>query len=180
MLSLWPTPTWSGPFFTSRYDDDIQSAVKRYWPDFPAWKAWKAQLYQESKLDPSAVSGVGAAGLAQFMPGTWAEISRQIGMGQASAHDAAAAIPAGAFYMAKLREQWRSQRPIGDRQQLAQASYNAGTGSLIKAQKRCGDAALYEDIAACLPAVTGAEFAKQTTTYVERIAQWWRQMEVTP
>lgn len=175
---LTPRPAWSRQSFTDRYDEQIQSAVKRYWPDRPFWKEWKAQLYQESRLDPSVCSSVGACGLAQFMPKSWADISRQIGEGDASPHDAKAAIPAGAYYMAKLRQQWKSERPAQDRQELAQASYNAGAGSLIKAQQRCGNPALYAEIVACLPEVTGQEFSKQTTTYVQRIAEWWRQMEL--
>lgn len=134
-------------------------------------------MFQESKLDPSVCSSVGACGLAQFMPKSWEDISRQIGMGTASPHDAKAAIPAGAYYMAKLRQQWRSPRPTQDRQQLAQASYNAGTGSLIKAQAECGGPSLYADIVACLPAITGPAFSKQTISYVERIAMWWHMME---
>lgn len=171
------SPAWSAQSFTDRYDEDIRSAVKRYWPDRPFWREWKAQLYQESKLDPNAVSPVGARGLAQFMPATWDDITRQIGIAGADHRDARSAITAGAYYMAKLRQAWRSPRPEDDRQWLAQASYNAGTGSLIKAQQRCGGAPGYAEIVACLPAVTGAQFSHETTTYVERIAQWWRIME---
>ena len=52
--------------FPSRYDSMIQSAVKKFWPDYPDHLNWKAQLYQESKLDPDATSPGGAQGLAQF------------------------------------------------------------------------------------------------------------------
>jgi len=173
-----PSPAWSGPFFTDRYDAEIASAVKHWWPDRPLWKEWKAQLYQESKLDPDAVSPVGARGLAQFMPATWDDITRQVGLGGADRRDARAAIEAGAYYMAQLRHAWRSPRPEQDRQELAQASYNAGTGSLIRAQARCGNPALYAEIVACLPQVTGPQFSKETTTYVARIAEWWREMEL--
>lgn len=179
-MACWLTPSeaWSGQSFTDRYDEPIRESVKRYWPDRPAWREWKGQLWQESRLDPNAVSPVGARGLAQFMPATWDDITRQIGLGSADRRDAKAAITAGAYYMARLRQAWKSPRPDDDRQQLAQASYNAGTGSLIRAQQRCGNPALYAEIVVCLPQVTGAEHARETTTYVQRIAEWWRQMEV--
>ncbi len=170
------TPAQAGPVFPDRYDNRIQSAVKAYWPDYPAWTDWKAQLYQESRLDPAAVSPVGAAGLAQFMPGTWADITRQLRLVAVSPH-ADIAIDAGAYYMAKLRQVWRRDREPIDRQPLAQASYNAGAGNVIKAQAHCGGARLWAGIAPCLGRVTGAKNAHETTTYVARIA-YWRAMMV--
>jgi soluble lytic murein transglycosylase-like protein len=167
----------SASSFPDRYDDDIRSAVKRYWPDYPFWRAWKAQLYQESRLQPDAVSPVGARGLAQFMPGTWADVAREIGAGTASPHEARWAIPAGAYYMARLRRSWSSPRPQDDRHRLAQASYNAGLGNILKAQQRCGGARHYPEIIPCLEAVTGPRNSHETRTYVERIARWWAMME---
>ena len=137
---------------------------------------WKAQLYQESLLEPDARSHVGAEGLAQFMPGTWKDVSRQMGLGNVSPRDAKYAIDAGAFYMAQLRRTWRAPRPALDRHFLAAASYNAGSGHLIKAQKLCSGPALYADIIVCLPQVTGRH-SKETITYVERIKQWRRHLE---
>lgn len=177
VLWLWPSPTSSRPYFTDRYDEDIRAAVKKFGADFPFWRAWKAQLYQESKLDPDAVSPVGARGLAQFMPGTWADISRQIGSAGADRRDARVSIMAGQYYMAQLRHAWRSPRPDLDRQHLAEASYNAGLGSLLKAQDRCGGAVLYSAIVPCLGDVTGPQFSHETTTYVTRIDEWWKMME---
>lgn len=174
---LWPLPTSSAPFFTDRFDEEIENAVKRYWPDLPVWKLWKAQLYQESRLDPNAVSPVGARGLAQFMVGTWDDILRQLGEVGADRRDAKTSIRAGAYYMAQLRHTWRSPRPEVDRQHLAQASYNAGTGSILKAQVRCGGSALYEEIMACLPAVTGSDFSRQTIGYAVSIDRWWQILE---
>lgn len=152
--------------------------MKRYGADFPFWKAWKAQLYQESRLDPDAESPVGARGIAQFMPGSWDTITRQIGLGGADRRDARAAILAGQFYMAKLRHEWRAPRPALDRQRLAEASYNAGLGSILRAQQYCRGAPLYNDIIACLPQVTGLVFSHETETYVVRIDSWWQMMEV--
>lgn len=50
------------------------------------WRLLKAQYYQESHLKPNAVSPVGAAGVAQFMPATWRQISRELGYGNVSPH----------------------------------------------------------------------------------------------
>lgn len=158
--------------FPSLYDSQIRAATKKFWPDYPDWLDWKAQLYQESKLDPNAESPVGAEGLAQFMPATWRDIERALGYGAVSRKLAGPAIEGGAYYMAGLRRSWSSPRPMDDRQRLAQAAYNAGTGSLLKAQKLCGDAALWAEIAPCLSKVTGSNFARQTTTYVTMIARW--------
>lgn len=162
--------------FPSTYDAQIQAATKKYWTDYPDWRSWKAQLYQESKLDPNAESPVGAAGLAQFMGPTWSDISRALGYGAISRKLAGPAIEGGAYYMVGLRRSWRAPRPVDDRQRLAQASYNAGTGSIVKAQAMCANAVLWVDIAPCLPSVTGVVFAKQTTDYVTMIAKWREMM----
>lgn len=173
-LVLSPSPSWSQPF-SARYDSEISAAVKRFWPDFPYPYAWKAQLYQESLLNPDAVSPVGARGLAQFMPGTWAEVQRDLGWVSVSPHSAKHSIIAGAYYMRKLRRLWSSPRPIIDRHWLAQASYNAGGGNILKAQKRCGGALRYHAIIACLPLVTGRHSA-ETITYTKRINRWEGEM----
>lgn len=157
--------------FPTRYDGQIRSAVARYWPDHPDWLAWKAQLYQESRLRPEAVSPAGARGLAQFMPATWQDISRELRLGAVSPH-AEIAIEAGAYYMAKLRRAWVADRAAIERQRLAQASYNAGLRNILAAQRRCGDARLWAGIAPCLAQVTGPPQAAETLGYVAAIARW--------
>ena len=174
---FWPSPSWPHGF-TDKYDREIQQAVKRWWPDVPAWKLWKAQLYQESRLDPAAVSPAGARGLAQFMPGTWNDVVRDLRITGSPHSDLA--IDAGAYYMAKLRRIWTWDRSSHQRHELAQASYNAGAGHILKAQRFCGGARLWPGVAPCLHLVTGANNAAETRTYVERIARWWRQMEMEP
>lgn len=174
---MWAAPSSWASSFPDRYDGQIERAAHLYWPGGPDWRWWKAQLYQESLLNPNARSHVGAEGLAQFMPGTWAQVTRELGWSGISPRDAKYAIEAGAYYMAKLRRSWKSPRPAMDRHQLAQASYNAGLGHLVKAQRLCGGAVLYADIVRCLPQVTG-HHSRETITYVERIARWRRDMEV--
>lgn len=112
------------------------------------------------------------------MPGTWAEVSRQLGYGIVSPHIARYAIDAGAYYMASLRRQWSAPRPAEDRQRLAQASYNTGMGNMLHAQRLCSARLNWAEIAPCLQAVTGTAGAHETITYVERIAHWRDLMEI--
>jgi len=150
--------------------------VHRYWAGAPDWTWWKAQLYQESQLDPAALSPVGAAGLAQFMPATWAEVSHQLGWAGVSPHAAKYAIAGGAYYMAKLRQVWSSDRPLLEKHRLAEASYNAGAGNILAAQTACRDARLWDDMKPCLARVTGPQNARQTIDYVDQIAIWQMMM----
>ena len=161
--------------YTAKYDGLIQSSVSKWWPRHVHWAWWKSQLYQESLLKPDAVSPVGAAGLAQFMPGTWKEISVQLGYGGLSPHLAKPAVYAGAYYMRKLARGWKSPRPEIDRWDLARASYNAGFGNLLKAQKKCGGVAGFEEIMSCLPQITGRH-SRETITYVKRIHRWFGEL----
>lgn len=168
------------PLSSLKYDFLIWKATNRYWSDFPNFLQWKSQLYQESKLDTEAVSPVGAEGLAQFMPATWRQIAGEMGYPeQATPRQPKLAINAGAYYMRKLRNGWSSPRPMLDRQQLAQASYNAGFGNLLKAQRICGGKNLYSDIIKCLPQVTG-HFSEETITYIERIERWYKRLLGAP
>jgi len=140
------------------------------------WRLLKAQYYQESLLNSDAVSHVGARGVAQFMPGTWTQVSRELGYESVSPHVAKYAIKAGAYYMAKLRKSWSAPRSEEDRHNLAMASYNAGFGNLLKSQKKCGGPSGYEEIVACLPQVTG-HHSEETIGYVKRIRHFWYLME---
>lgn len=147
----------------TQYDQYFQSATKRYLQN--DWRYLKAQSCQESKIRPSARSPVGAYGFMQFMAGTWRDMQKQLKVPpllQASAKDQ---IEAGAFYMGQLTASWGAKRTAPDRIKLALASYNAGIGNLLKAQKKCGGCADYAGIIVRLPEVTGAKNAKETTGY---------------
>jgi membrane-bound lytic murein transglycosylase F len=109
------------------------------------------------------------------MPKTWDDVVHQLGWSGISVNQADPSIEAGAFYMARLRREWKSPRPALDRHQLAEASYNAGLGSLLSAQRSCGGRSLYREIIRCLQLVTGLS-AAQTVTYVERIDTWRGQL----
>lgn len=136
-------------------------------------------MIQESGLNPSATSPVGAKGIAQIMDGTWKDLVRLAGVdGALSPYDARTGIQLGALYQMQRRTAWGSPGRTGEqRNALGQAAYNAGMGNILKAQKACGDARLWEHIAPCLVQVTGEKNAAETQGYVRNIAKWHRQME---
>ena len=136
------------------------------------WQRFKAQLAVESSFRETAQSPVGAAGLAQLMPGTAKDIGRSLGY-QVNPYNPRHAIQAGAYYMGKLRRSWSWKRPERDKQILAESSYNAGLGNLLKAQRACDNAVLYSQIIVCLPSITG-HHSTETINYVIRIDRQYR------
>jgi soluble lytic murein transglycosylase-like protein len=160
--------------FSDRYDPEIQKAAHRYMPGVD-WRLWKAQLYQESRLNPEATSPVGAEGIAQFMPRTWREVSAALGYDGVSARSAYHAILAGAYYMGQQRLQWRKADTEENRHSLAACNYNAGGGNCRRAQRLAGVYAWQTVLFDHLPAVTGRH-AKETQTYVTRIWRWYAAM----
>ncbi|MGL1310965.1 transglycosylase SLT domain-containing protein [Vibrio parahaemolyticus] len=165
-----PVQCWAS---VDKYDSQIKSAWRRYVPSYHWGLGW-AQLWQESRLNPDAVSPVGAAGVGQFMPGTWSDMQKQgvVPYGT-SPRDARFSIQASAYYMRQNLDGWNSEgRTPGSHYDLAAAGYNAGRGHLYKAQKLCHGAMEYSGIIACLPDVTGRH-SKETIDYVNKIHHWY-------
>ncbi len=121
----------------------------------------------ESHFREQAVSPVGAKGLCQFMDGTWSDVTRQWAFGTQDIFDPRMSINANAFYNNRLYRNWTSPRPEKDRISLMLASYNAGLGNILRAQRLCGGPNGYEDIMRCLPQVTGNN-ARETIGYVPK------------
>jgi len=95
-----------------------------------------AQVQTESAWNPRAVSPVGAQGIAQFMPATWAAAGRDwSGNGVTDVWDPADALPSqGGFdcsIVAQLRPALAAGRVHGDLTDLALAGYNAGAGAVL-------------------------------------------------
>jgi len=143
------------------------------------WRLLKAQCYTESHFVERAVSPVGAAGLCQFMPATWAETTRALRVSPtASIFDPSLSIQAAAFYMGKMRAVWKAPRPEYDRHSLALASYNGGAGNIIKAQRAAGGSNMWPPISAALPKITG-KHAAETQNYVSRIWDSFRLLSLS-
>lgn len=167
---------WSASLSADLYDDAFRQASE-VWMPAQDWRRLKAQCYQESLLEPDAQSPVGAMGLCQFMPATWGEVSRALKI-RDDAWNPYASITAAAYYKSRMLRIWSAPRPEMDRTQLAEASYNAGAGNIIRAQRSCGGPALYADIIICLGLITGASNSHETRTYVERIGKWHNQLRL--
>jgi len=143
------------------------------WMPGTDWQLLWGLIRQESTFNPDAVSPVGAAGLTQFMPATWAEVTRKLGKTNANPRMIRPSIEAGAYYLSRLRSNWHSPRPEKDRLQLALASYNAGLGNLLAAQRECSMPVLYPEIASCLPRITG-QHAEETLHYVPAVWRFYK------
>lgn len=111
------------------------------------------------------------------MPGTWRQVSSRLDL-QASPYVPEASIQAAAYYMRTLIDEWSAPRPEEHRRRLAEASYNAGLGNLLAAQRWCGGPNLYPEIIRCLPCITG-QHSQETITYVNRIQRWYGLMQVS-
>lgn len=164
---------------TKEYDDYFKMYTARWLEEWD-WLWLKSQGYAESLLQPDAVSNSGARGIMQLMPGTWYDCKlrlRTIVPANALITDAQWNICAGVYYMGIMRNSWAAKRSEDDRRRLAQASYNAGFGNILEAQKKAGGVNDYASIIAQLPMITGTDNAKQTTTYVERIESYYNQFK---
>lgn len=141
------------------------------------WRLWRAQIETESAMRAGATSPVGAMGLAQVMPATFRDISKASGIA-GNPYDPEVNINAGAWYMAKQRAIFKAPRPEADKHNLACASYNAGAGNIIKAQRLAGNPEGWEPVAETLPKVTG-HHSTETINYVKRIRETYRRYILT-
>ncbi|WP_141323451.1 transporter substrate-binding domain-containing protein [Myxococcus sp. AB025B] len=110
----------------SPYDLLVRSYSSRYGMD---WRLMVAQMFQESRFDPTARSWVGAQGLFQVMPATGREL------GFRKLEDPEQGIHAGVKYMHQLLGRIAPEIPFKQRLRFALASYNAGLGHVLDARR---------------------------------------------
>jgi membrane-bound lytic murein transglycosylase F len=119
-----------------RYDATFRKYSKRYFGVGYDWRVFKAQAMAESEMNPNAVSWVGARGLMQLMPSTYKGIqSRSSGWG--SIDDPEWNIAAGVLHDRYLWRKWERDSIHTDRREFMFASYNAGEGTIMNAQRAC-------------------------------------------
>jgi len=98
------------------------------------WLMIAAQGYQESRLDQSKRSPVGAIGVMQLMPTT----AQDPNVGIPDIHLVEPNIHAGMKYLRFLRDRYYDDPALSDLDQtlFSFAAYNAGPGNIAKARKR--------------------------------------------
>lgn len=125
---LSATPQWE------RYDDYFRKYTKRFFGPAFDWRFFKAQAIVESNLRPDAVSPVGARGMMQVMPATYAEIRRQHAE-FGDINDAEWNIAAGISYSRDQWVYWQKEADGEFQRHFTLGSYNAGRGTMMRAQK---------------------------------------------
>jgi hypothetical protein len=82
-----------------------------------------AVIEVESRYDPAAVSGAGALGLMQLLPGTMQREAGELGLDASDPHDPVANVRAGVRYLHRCLESYPDQ-------DVALMAYNAGPNRL--------------------------------------------------
>jgi len=156
----------------TKYDKYFTKYTKRYFgPNFD-WFYFKAQAIAESRLKAEAKSKVGARGIMQIMPKTFKEIAKKNPNIKGTREQPRWNIAAGIYYNRMLWRSWKANRPLQDHINFMFASYNAGRGNILKAQriaKRKGlNLKRWHSIEQTLPKVTGKR-SRETIAYVRKI-----------
>lgn len=161
---------------TRQYDRYFKRYTAQYLPHID-WRFLKSLCWVESSFRPEVLSPVGAIGLCQFMPATFEQYKRTLNMPYARPTNPEHSIQFAAAHMQYLVNFWKSPRPEEDRLKLGGASYNAGQGNLLRAQRVCrernGKAILYNEIIICLIDITGPDNSRETTNHVYKIWKNW-------
>jgi membrane-bound lytic murein transglycosylase MltF len=155
---------------TKRFQDTI-ALFSKYGPQYGFDAVMlAAQGYQESRLDQSARSHVGAIGIMQVMPATGAEL----GVGDIKV--AESNVHAGAKYMDRLMTRYfqDAQFTEANRTLFAFASYNAGPGNISKARKEAARRGLDPDRwFNHVEVVVAEKIGREPTTYVRNIYKYY-------
>jgi soluble lytic murein transglycosylase-like protein len=123
-------------------------------------------MRQESSFDPTAISGAGAQGLMQLMPGTARKTSKDDGIPYDNLFDPSQNMALGTAYLAGLIQQFGNCLP------LAIAAYNAGPQNVANWIAENGDPEMRGD-------ASGADIIdwieeipfNETRNYVQRVTE---------
>lgn len=164
---------------SGRFDETFRKYSKRFFSAAFDWKHFKAQGMAESNLRPDARSHVGARGVMQLMPGTYAELKNKDGsLGEID--DPEWNIAAGIMYDRRLWESWDTIDADEERRRFMFASYNAGPGNIRRAARAAHAARLqpfqWRNIERIAPRVRRWR-ARETIGYVRKIELFHTQME---
>ncbi|HUL13797.1 MAG TPA: transporter substrate-binding domain-containing protein [Methylococcaceae bacterium] len=134
------------------------------------WLLMAAQGYQESQLNQSLKSRVGAIGVMQVMPATGKELK----VGDIT--KAEANIHAGIKYMRWMIDQYYGNEPMTklDKALFAFASYNAGAGRISQLRKEAARRGLDPNVwFHNVEYVAAEKIGAETVTYVANIYKYY-------
>jgi len=162
----------------THYDTYFKEYSNKFFGNEFDWKLFKSQAIAESNFNVFAKSPAGAEGLMQVMPNTFKEITKKCPEIKGTSFEAKTSIAAGIYYNRELYELWKTKK--GEERILFMlASYNAGKGNIIKAQKEAisigEDPHKWDSIKQTLHKVTGNR-SKETINYVRRVKQIRREI----
>jgi membrane-bound lytic murein transglycosylase MltF len=129
-----------------------------------------AQGYQESRLDPSVKSPVGAIGVMQIMPAT----GKELAVGDITQLEPN--IHAGVKYMRFMMDRHFAKEPMDDLNKglFAFASYNAGPGRIRELRQRAAKRGLNPNLWFNNVEVVAAEaIGRETVQYVANIYKYY-------
>ena len=184
---LWATLLAAQPAFAQRvvdnqdrYDDTFRKYSKRFFGVGFDWHYFKAQGLAESGLDPEARSHVGARGVMQLMPGTYAMIKKARSESFGEITDPEWNIAAGILFNRDLWHVWAKTPDEQERLRFMFGSYNAGEGTIKRASnvaraKQLNDKS-WNSIEQVAPSVQRWRYT-ETLPYVRKIEKNHRTLE---
>jgi membrane-bound lytic murein transglycosylase MltF len=134
------------------------------------WLLMAAQGYQESQLNQSIRSPVGAIGVMQVMPAT----GKELGVGDITQVEPN--INAGIKYMRWMIDQYYGKEPMTklDKALFAFASYNAGAGRISQLRKEAAKRGLDPNVwFHNVEYVAAEKIGAETVTYVSNIYKYF-------
>jgi membrane-bound lytic murein transglycosylase F len=170
-FSLAASSTALAETVSDRYDETFRKYAQRFFGPGYDWRIFKAQAMAESNIDMNAKSWVGARGIMQLMPSTFREIKSKnpeiVAINKPEWN-----IAAGIYYDRQLYLKWKDQQGEQGCEPFMLGSYNAGRGTLLRAQDvariRILDPASWLNIRTVAPDVPRWRH-EETLVYVERI-----------
>jgi membrane-bound lytic murein transglycosylase MltF len=134
------------------------------------WMLMAAQGYQESRLDHSAKSRVGAIGVMQVMPATGKELK----VGDITQLEPN--IHAGIKYIRQIVDRYYASEPMDDlnRVLFAFAAYNAGPGRVRQLRRLAAERGLDANIwFNNVERIAAERIGRETVTYVSNIYKYY-------
>lgn len=179
----------------SQFAPVVKRYASRYGVD---WVLVLAVMQQESRFNKNALSHKGAFGLMQIMPQTRLELEERLGVDETLTPSNN--IKAGIYHLKRLSRSFPSSTEE-DRTLLTLAAYNAGLTRIKDAQTLAAhlgeDPGTWKGVRAALPLLSRRYYTlhqqvwtdgqpkagtfsdwKQTTNYVDRIAEYYEHYDV--